>query len=127
MDSHEDQQFLETVVTSLVDNPDAVKIDRTVDEMGVLLTLDVHAEDMRKIRWRERLVNGDCLGEWCVKRLSDYRQVFYAQFGIYRVYVHQRHTRDFLTSLAQTYQGSERAICSAVCRDMSDTNLMRHR
>lgn len=46
---HEDQQFLETVVTSLVDNPDSVKIDRTVDEMGVLLTLDVHAEDMGKI------------------------------------------------------------------------------
>ena len=46
---HEDQQFLETVVKSLVDNPDDVKIDRTVDEMGVLLTLDVHGEDMGKI------------------------------------------------------------------------------
>lgn len=46
---HEDQQFLETVVKSLVDHPDNVKIDRTVDEMGVLLTLDVHAEDMGKI------------------------------------------------------------------------------
>lgn len=46
---HEDQQFLETVVKSLVDYPDDVKIDRTVDEMGVLLTLDVHAEDMGKI------------------------------------------------------------------------------
>lgn len=45
----EDQQFLETVVKALVDHPDAVKIDRTVDEMGVLLTLDVHAEDMGKI------------------------------------------------------------------------------
>lgn len=49
MEMHEDQQFLDTVVRSLVDNPDAVKIDRTVDEMGVLLTLDVHAEDMGKI------------------------------------------------------------------------------
>lgn len=49
MDTHEDQQFLETVVKSLVDHPEAVKIDRTVDEMGVLLTLDVHAEDMGKI------------------------------------------------------------------------------
>jgi predicted RNA-binding protein YlqC (UPF0109 family) len=46
---HEDQQFLETVVTSLVDHPESVKIHRTVDEMGVLLTLDVHAEDMGKI------------------------------------------------------------------------------
>jgi len=45
----EDQQFLETVVKALVDHPDAVKINRTVDEMGVLLTLDVHAEDMGKI------------------------------------------------------------------------------
>jgi len=49
MDTQEDQQFLETVVTSLVDHPDDVKINRTVDEMGVLLTLDVHAEDMGKI------------------------------------------------------------------------------
>lgn len=44
-----DQQFLEFVVKSLVDNPDSVKINRTVDEMGVLLTLDVHADDMGKI------------------------------------------------------------------------------
>ncbi len=46
---NEDQQFLETVVKSLVDHPESVKINRTVDEMGVLLTLDVHAEDMGKI------------------------------------------------------------------------------
>jgi len=46
---HGDQQFLEMVVKALVDNPDAVKINRTVDEMGVLLTLDVHADDMGKI------------------------------------------------------------------------------
>ncbi len=46
---HGDQQFLETVVKALVDHPDDVKINRTVDEMGVLLTLDVHAEDMGKI------------------------------------------------------------------------------
>ena len=46
---YEDQQFLETVVKALVDNPDSVKTTRTVDEMGVLLTLDVHAEDMGKI------------------------------------------------------------------------------
>ncbi len=46
---NEDQQFLEMLVKALVDHPDAVKINRTVDEMGVLLTLDVHAEDMGKI------------------------------------------------------------------------------
>lgn len=44
-----DQEFLEFVVKALVDNPDDVKVDRTVDEMGVLLTLDVNAEDMGKI------------------------------------------------------------------------------
>lgn len=44
-----DQQFLEQLVKALVDHPDSVHINRTVDEMGVLLTLDVHAEDMGKI------------------------------------------------------------------------------
>lgn len=44
-----DKDFLEHVVKSLVDNPDAVKIDRVVDEMGVLLTLDVDPNDMGKI------------------------------------------------------------------------------
>ena len=46
---HDDAQFLENLVKDLVENPDAVKINRTVDEMGVLLTLDVHADDMGKI------------------------------------------------------------------------------
>jgi len=45
----QDQAFLEFVVKALVDNPDDVKINRTVDEMGVLLTLDVNPEDMGKI------------------------------------------------------------------------------
>lgn len=49
MDTYEDKQFLENLVKALVDNPDSVKINRTVDEMGVLLTLDVHADDMGKI------------------------------------------------------------------------------
>ncbi len=44
-----DQEFLEFVVKGLVEHPDAVKIGRTVDEMGVLLTLDLHAEDMGKV------------------------------------------------------------------------------
>jgi hypothetical protein len=44
-----DQKFLQDLVTALVDHPEAVKISRTVDEMGVLLMLDVHAEDMGKI------------------------------------------------------------------------------
>lgn len=44
-----DEQFLEHVVKALVDNPKDVKITRAVDEMGVLLTLDVHPDDMGKI------------------------------------------------------------------------------
>ena len=48
-----DAQFLETVVKSLVEKPEAVKIKRTVDEMGVLLTLDVDPIDMGKIIGRE--------------------------------------------------------------------------
>lgn len=44
-----DQEFLEFVVKGLVEHPEAVKIGRTVDEMGVLLTLDLHAEDMGKV------------------------------------------------------------------------------
>ena len=44
-----DQQFLEYVVKALVDNPNDVKINRTVDEMGVLLTLSVNKDDMGKV------------------------------------------------------------------------------
>jgi len=44
-----DAQFLDYVVKGLVDNPSDVKIKRTVDEMGVLLTLDVNAADMGKV------------------------------------------------------------------------------
>ena len=45
----DDKAFLEYVVKSLVDHPEDVKVDRTVDEMGVLITLDVNKEDMGKI------------------------------------------------------------------------------
>lgn len=45
----EDAQFLEFVVRALVDNPNDVKLNRTVDEMGVLMTLDVNPADMGKI------------------------------------------------------------------------------
>ena len=44
-----DQQFLDYVVKALVDSPNEVKIARTVDEMGVLFTLEVGAADMGKI------------------------------------------------------------------------------
>ena len=48
-----DYQFLEYVVKNLLDKPDDVKIVRTVDEMGVLLTLGVSPEDMGKIIGRQ--------------------------------------------------------------------------
>lgn len=49
----QDQQFLDYVIKALVDNPGDVKINRTVDEMGVLLTLEVGAADMGKIIGRQ--------------------------------------------------------------------------
>ncbi len=44
-----DAQFVETVVKELVENPDDVKVERTVDEMGVLVTLWVNPADMGKV------------------------------------------------------------------------------
>lgn len=44
-----DAKFLELVVKALVDSPEKVKIERTVDEMGVLLTLVVDNADMGKV------------------------------------------------------------------------------
>ena len=43
------KEFLEYLVKSLVDNPDDVKIERKVDEMGVLLTLKVNATNMEQV------------------------------------------------------------------------------
>jgi len=48
-EKYADQEFLEAVVRALADHPENIKINRTVDDMGVLLTLDVHPEDMGKI------------------------------------------------------------------------------
>ena len=48
-----DEAFLEYIVKTLVDHPDDVKIDRKVDEMGVLLTLKVNSEDMGQIIGKE--------------------------------------------------------------------------
>lgn len=49
----QDHAFLENTVKALVDNPDAVVITRSVDEMGVLLTLTVAPDDMGKIIGRD--------------------------------------------------------------------------
>jgi predicted RNA-binding protein YlqC (UPF0109 family) len=45
----QDHAFLDFVVKALVDHPESVVSARTVDEMGVLLTLTVHPDDMGKI------------------------------------------------------------------------------
>ena len=44
-----DQQFVEFVVTSLVSKPDAVHVDRRIDEKGVLLELTVDPEDLGRV------------------------------------------------------------------------------
>lgn len=48
-----DQEFLEYLIKALVDNPGDVKIERKVDEMGVLLSLKVNPEDMGQIIGRQ--------------------------------------------------------------------------
>lgn len=44
-----DQQFVEYIVKSLVNNPDSVTIERRIDEKGVLLELTVDAEDLGRV------------------------------------------------------------------------------
>lgn len=44
-----DQQFIEYIVKSLVGNPDAVSIERRIDEKGVLLELTVDPEDLGRV------------------------------------------------------------------------------
>jgi predicted RNA-binding protein YlqC (UPF0109 family) len=44
-----DQQFIEYIVKSLVSNPDAVIVDRRIDEKGVLLELTVDPEDLGRV------------------------------------------------------------------------------
>ncbi len=48
-----DVEFVEYVVKSIVDHPDDVKLERTIDEMGVLITLTVNPEDMGQIIGRQ--------------------------------------------------------------------------
>lgn len=44
-----DQQFIEYIVKSLVSKPDAVVVERTIDEKGVLLELTVDPEDLGRV------------------------------------------------------------------------------
>lgn len=53
MEEFHDQEFVEYVVKSIVDNPDAVSTERTVDEMGVLITLTVDQNDLGQVIGRQ--------------------------------------------------------------------------
>lgn len=44
-----DQQFVEYIVKSLVSNPDAVRVERRIDEKGVLLELSVDGDDLGRV------------------------------------------------------------------------------
>jgi predicted RNA-binding protein YlqC (UPF0109 family) len=44
-----DQQFIEYIVKSLVGKPDEVKVERRIDEKGVLLELTVDPEDLGRV------------------------------------------------------------------------------
>lgn len=44
-----DQQFVEYIVKSLVNNPDDVVVERIIDEKGVLLSLTVNPEDLGRV------------------------------------------------------------------------------
>jgi len=53
MATEKDQEFVEYVVKAMVDHPDDVSTKRSVDEMGVLIELTVHPEDMGSIIGKE--------------------------------------------------------------------------
>lgn len=48
-----DQEFAEFLVMSIVSNPDDVQMERTVDERGVLLTLNVNPSDVGYVIGKE--------------------------------------------------------------------------
>lgn len=53
MAAEKDQAFVENVVKALVDHPGDVTTERTVDEMGVLITLKINPEDMGQVIGRQ--------------------------------------------------------------------------
>ncbi|MFH1534240.1 MAG: KH domain-containing protein [Nitrospirota bacterium] len=48
-EEEKDVEFVMFIVKAIVENPDAVEVERTVDEMGVLISLKVDKEDMGKL------------------------------------------------------------------------------
>jgi predicted RNA-binding protein YlqC (UPF0109 family) len=52
-ETRQDQLFIEYIVKAIVDNPDKVRTERTIDERGVLITLYVDPTDMGKVIGKE--------------------------------------------------------------------------
>lgn len=52
-EKHKDQEFLESLIKALVEHPSDVVVKRNVDEMGVLLSLKIHPEDMGQVIGRQ--------------------------------------------------------------------------
>lgn len=48
-----DKDFVEYIVKSIVDHPEDVRIERTVDEMGVLISLNINPADMGQVIGRQ--------------------------------------------------------------------------
>ena len=48
-----DKDFVEYVVRAIVDHPEDVQLERTVDEMGVLISLKINQEDMGQVIGRQ--------------------------------------------------------------------------
>lgn len=53
MSDQKDLDFVDFVVKSIVQHPEDIKLERTVDEMGVLITLNLNPEDMGQIIGRK--------------------------------------------------------------------------
>ena len=53
MSTTKDKDFVEYIVKSIVDHPDVVVIERTVDEMGVLISLKINPADMGQVIGRQ--------------------------------------------------------------------------
>ena len=52
MKMHKEEELLNFIVKNLVKNIDDIKIERTEDELWILLTLKVASEDMWIIIWK---------------------------------------------------------------------------
>lgn len=53
MSKQKDQDFVESIVKAMVSHPEDVNTERTVDEMGVLITLKINTEDMGTVIGRQ--------------------------------------------------------------------------